>query len=306
MADEIEILTENAGGTSWVDLTPSAISTGYQAQNISIDANRNGIDSSSISWDIATSEIVFSPSGLMDENGLPFVAKSEARASLGGAGVYYIRLIAGTTSLLRSISLVTTAGTYDASKNGFYESGDRVLDWVIYWEGSGVPTITKRVIPQSGITVESIVTEKIDCSAIDCSAIDCSTIDCSAIDSTLGPIVETYTGAINTDSAEFIVGFPCTIELELVTPNAVTADIVVAEIFTKNGASFEINRSLPTRVTMGPGSGLIVSRLLVLMPGTHRINLRQNVSPVTPTEDRTVNIRILNAFGTTLKTSLTF
>jgi len=287
MADEIEILTENAGGTSWVDLTPSAISTGYQAQNISIDANRNGIDSSSISWDIATSEIVFSPSGLMDENGLPFVAKSEARASLGGAGVYYIRLIAGTTSLLRSISLVTTAGTYDASKNGFYESGDRVLDWVIYWEGSGVPTITKRVIPQSGITVESIVTEK---------------IDCSATDSTLGPVVETYTGAVTTSGADFTIDFPCLLEITVSTPSAITSGIVGSRLNAKGGViyyTFASSEALSSATTLSKAS------LIFALPGTYNFEIRE-LTATLPIQDVTTSIKIVSIFGTTLKTSLTF
>ena len=150
MADELEILTENAAGTSWVDLVPGDISTGYQAQNTNIEANKNGFDASSMRWDSGTSELVFDESGVIDEGGLPFVTKSEARLAIGGAGTKYIKLNAGSTSLLRSFGFASGAGTWDASKNGYYESGDRVLDWVIAYSGSGTPNIYRRLNVEDG------------------------------------------------------------------------------------------------------------------------------------------------------------
>ena len=43
MANEAQQLTVNAAGTSWVDVTPGAVSTGYQIQNTTIEADYVGI-----------------------------------------------------------------------------------------------------------------------------------------------------------------------------------------------------------------------------------------------------------------------
>lgn len=138
MADEIQILTTSADGSTWVDVVPNAVSTGYQAQNTNIDAIRNGEDRSSITYDSGSAEIVLSPSGVIDVNGLPFVIKTETRLPISTDGDYYIKIIAGTGSTLRSAELSSSRGTWDASKNAFYDSGLRVLNWLINKTGDDV------------------------------------------------------------------------------------------------------------------------------------------------------------------------
>ena len=145
MADELEILTENAAGTGWVDLSPGAESTGYQAQNTNIESNRNGIDSSYVRWDSGTSEIVIEESGPIDDNGVPFAVKNEIRLADPGAGTWYLKVVAGSTILLRSIEVSASKGTWDGSKNGLYVSGDRVLNWVVVQDGSG--TVLAKLLP---------------------------------------------------------------------------------------------------------------------------------------------------------------
>lgn len=138
MADEIEILTENEAGDSWVDPTPSAVSTGYSAQNTNIEALFNGYDRFDVQY--SSPNIIINISGIADDNGLPMVVKSQILIDISAQanGTYYLKIIAGSTTLKRSISLVTTAGTWDASKSGFYESGDRILDTIIIKDATGV------------------------------------------------------------------------------------------------------------------------------------------------------------------------
>ena len=138
MADEIEILTENEAGDSWVDPTPSAVSTGYSAQNTNIEALFNGYDRFDVQY--SSPNIIINISGIADDNGLPMVVKSQILIDISAQanGTYYLKIIAGSTTLKRSISLVTTPGTWDASKSGFYESGDRILDTIIIKDATGV------------------------------------------------------------------------------------------------------------------------------------------------------------------------
>lgn len=138
MADEIEILTENEAGDSWVDPTPSAVTTGYSAQNTNIEALFNGYDRFDVQY--SSPNIIINISGIADDNGLPMVVKSQILIDISAQanGTYYLKIIAGSTTLKRSISLVTTPGTWDASKSGFYESGDRILDTIIIKDATGV------------------------------------------------------------------------------------------------------------------------------------------------------------------------
>ncbi len=132
MADELGIITVNEDEDSWVDLVPDEVSTGYQAQNTNIEANRNGVDLSYVYYDSGTDEIVIDPSGPIDDNGLPFSVDSEIRFSNPGAGIYFLRVIPGSTDLLRSLEITSSKGTWDGSKNGLYDgSNRRVLNWVL-------------------------------------------------------------------------------------------------------------------------------------------------------------------------------
>lgn len=131
MSDEIAILTENEAGDGWVDSSPGEIDTGYQAQNLGFTALFNGLDNSAAS--VSGSNLILSPSGIIDINGMPFIIKSQITLTLptSGVGPWFVKLIAGTTSLEKSAEFTNSRGTYDASKNGWYSaSGERVLNWV--------------------------------------------------------------------------------------------------------------------------------------------------------------------------------
>jgi hypothetical protein len=146
MADELELITINEDGNSWVDLIPDEFDTGYQAQNTNIEAIRNGFDLFDVIWDGGASELVISPSGIADDNGEPIVVKTEVRISIPSDNTWYLKIIAGSDATKRSLSLVTTPGTWDESKNGYYDSGDRIIDWVIIKEAGVVtPRIYKRI-----------------------------------------------------------------------------------------------------------------------------------------------------------------
>jgi hypothetical protein len=144
MADEIEILTINAAGNSWVDLIPAGIAEGYQAQNTNIEARYNGFDNTALSWNVGTSKLELAISGVVDVNGLPFVPKVLLELTFASAGIWYIKLIAGSDFEHMDGILVATPGTFDPSKMGFYQAGDRVLDWKIFYNGYAAPVIIKR------------------------------------------------------------------------------------------------------------------------------------------------------------------
>jgi len=143
--DELAMITVNAALDSWVDSLPGAVSTGYQAQNTNIEAQRNGKDRSSVRWDSMAEEIILEVSGVIDENGLPFVCTTELNLAFPAPGVYYIALIAGSDTTHRSAELTLDPGTWDETKNGYYNiSGFRVLDWEIEY-GGAEPNIYRRL-----------------------------------------------------------------------------------------------------------------------------------------------------------------
>ena len=130
MADELQLVSINAASDSWVDTTPGAISTGYQAQNVAMAALFNGIDKSSVR--ISGANCVIDPSGLIDDSGLPFVVSDTITIALptSGASDWFLAVVAGSTSIERSIEFQDSRGTYVAAKNGFYNGdGERVLNW---------------------------------------------------------------------------------------------------------------------------------------------------------------------------------
>ena len=80
MADNLELISDNAAGDSWVDATPSAVSTGYQSQNVAMAGLFNGLDKSSCA--VVGSNLIIYPSSIIDVNGLPFVVKTQITLAL--------------------------------------------------------------------------------------------------------------------------------------------------------------------------------------------------------------------------------
>ena len=108
MANELEILTENEAGDSWVDLIPTtSIVTSYQAQNTNIEARSNGLDSVSLRVD--GEALIAEAGGIVDVNGLPFVLTSVPMAFLGASidvspGLY--KKILGACLLIAALRIV--------------------------------------------------------------------------------------------------------------------------------------------------------------------------------------------------------
>lgn len=148
MANEIELITTNENGDSWVDLSPGLISSGYQAQNTNLEASRLGLDASSPYYDSVNDRIYLPVSGIVDDDSLPFVIKTEFYIDASSMIInvkYYLRLIAGTTTLQRSVALTTDPGTWDSAKMGYYVDGYRVLNSVLIRESSTVVNIYRRI-----------------------------------------------------------------------------------------------------------------------------------------------------------------
>jgi len=150
MANEAEFLTINQAGNSWVDASPGAESTGYQPQNTNIEARTLGQDDTHI--EVSGTNLILDPSGVIDDNGIPIVIKSQITLSTITDTTHYIAVVAGSSTTQRSLSIVTTAGLWDVSKNGYYESGVRILNWEIR-NVAGVVTYYKRIKPESGLIV---------------------------------------------------------------------------------------------------------------------------------------------------------
>jgi hypothetical protein len=133
MSDELQILTTNAASDGWVDGVPGAVSTGYQAQNTVLQALFNGLDKSSVR--ISGANLIVDPSGVIDDSGLPFVVSTLITLAVPSAQkLNFLKVVAGSTALERSIEFTDDRGTYDAAKNGFYNiSGERILNWVVVY-----------------------------------------------------------------------------------------------------------------------------------------------------------------------------
>lgn len=129
MANELTQTTINALGTGWIDSTPGATSTGYQAQNTNIQARTLGQDLSSVR--VSGTDIIVDISGPIDVDGTPFSITSAVTLTPYTGGVQYIKVVDGSTTTQKSLELTTNTPVWDASKNALYDSGDRVLNWEI-------------------------------------------------------------------------------------------------------------------------------------------------------------------------------
>jgi hypothetical protein len=136
MANELEILTENAAGDGWVDSVPGPVSTGYAAQNTNIQARTVGQDLSSVR--VSGTDVIVDISGPIDVDGLPFSVTSPITLTPVTSGPLYIQVVAGATGLQKSFELTDSTPVWDSEKNGYYSSGNRVLNWVINYNESNV------------------------------------------------------------------------------------------------------------------------------------------------------------------------
>lgn len=148
MADELEILTENAAGDGWVDSTPSAVSTGYQAQNTNIAARSLGDDKTYVRQSDDGLGVTIEISGPVDDGGNPFKLTAQTTLYPSSAGTWYISVTAGTTSLLRSLELVQGTPAYDPVEGVLMIGTDRILNWII--DSSQTENVKATPIPKTG------------------------------------------------------------------------------------------------------------------------------------------------------------
>jgi hypothetical protein len=138
MADEFEIQNNP-------DNSPGAVSTGYQRQNTNSEVSRNGIDLSIVTPGTTNGDIDIEISGGVDVNGVMYSCKTLKTLTVS-AGVYYIKLTAGSTTDYLTPVLQTGNGSLDASKNARYDSGERILNWILVSSGTAVPVMIGRII----------------------------------------------------------------------------------------------------------------------------------------------------------------
>jgi hypothetical protein len=146
MANELEILTENAAGDGWVDSVPGLVSSGYQAQNANIQARTVGQDLSSVR--VSGIDIIVDISGPIDVDGLPFSVRSQIPLTPVTSGPLYIQVVAGATGLQKSLELTDSTPVWDADKNALYNGDNRVLNWEIIIFNFG-PKLYKILDPQN-------------------------------------------------------------------------------------------------------------------------------------------------------------
>lgn len=146
MANEAEII-ENPTST------PTAVSTGYQAQNTNLIVQRLGVDKSSIT--VVGVSVTLQISGPIDVNGVMYSIKSAVAFNLSTAGRYFISLNgAGPATLTPTLS--TDSGTFDALKNARYNgSGYRVLNWCLDSDGVNVEA-SVLITPYAEVNGEAI------------------------------------------------------------------------------------------------------------------------------------------------------
>lgn len=147
MADEIELITTNAAGDSWVDSSPAGISTGYQAQNTTLEGMFTSMDISDPYYDETGDNVIIPVSAIIDDGGLPFVVKSEitlSASSMVAGTYYYLQIVAGTDNTHRSIELTSTVPSWDSAKMGFYSNGHRALNWALFKKTSAAAVVLFR------------------------------------------------------------------------------------------------------------------------------------------------------------------
>ena len=153
-----QILTENAAGDGWIDNVPSAVSTGYQAQNTNITARSLGSDMTTVT--VSDTEVTISQySGSIDIDGVPFKMTEDKVFSIASipSGASFFALTNGANDFEKNIALTTIAPTWSDVKYGYYtSSGERVLNWVITKDGSSVAVRRIGVAPSESYGIAGI------------------------------------------------------------------------------------------------------------------------------------------------------
>jgi len=126
----LEKTTVNALGTGWVDNIPGAVSTGYQAQNVSSEAVRLGLDTIVINAGVGGIDFSVEEGGTVEENGMLWTVRTDSMTipEAGTAkGNYYFALKEDSGN--RSIEMITAAtfalGSFQSTKNGYYTADNR-------------------------------------------------------------------------------------------------------------------------------------------------------------------------------------
>lgn len=144
MADELSRIDNP---TQTVIPGETTVSESYGAQNTRAEGASNGFDGTLA--EVSGTDIELVASGGVDVNGVLYAVTNTATLTPSGDGVWYIKLT-GSGENLTPI-LQASIGTFDGTKNGFYDSGLRVLNWEIVVV-SGVPEVG-RFVPQSQYAV---------------------------------------------------------------------------------------------------------------------------------------------------------
>ena len=142
MANEAEILVTNEQKNGWVDHVPGKISSGYQAQNVAIQAHSMGQDLSHVT--VQGDSVVVAVSGPIDDTGIPYVVKAPVTLRPQRDGTYYIVLVPGSVNLRRTLILLQIVPVFDPIKMGLYSNGRRVLNWVVTRAG-GVTRVARML-----------------------------------------------------------------------------------------------------------------------------------------------------------------
>ncbi len=122
------MVTVNAAEDGNVDNVPGAVSTGYQAQNTLAVANQSGRDSISITP--TAGGFTANVGGSIEVSGILFTLKEDVNLVLLSSGSNYIKVtVSGTTA---NLVVTNVKPAFDATKNGWYDSGERVLNTYVY------------------------------------------------------------------------------------------------------------------------------------------------------------------------------
>jgi len=146
----LEMTTKNALGTGWVDNVPGAVSTGYQAQNVSSESVRVGIDTITAVYN--SNQIVLTVGGTIDQSGILYTLKDDQVFAVFdlsyGKNFFVLNAVVDSTDktiVVHDEAWFTANSVYNTAKNGWYStSGDRIMNtFVEFRHGSGDVRISR-------------------------------------------------------------------------------------------------------------------------------------------------------------------